>query len=187
MFVGLTTNRQADGDCRKLRLAAGRDGIRPSGRATLGLDSLDGQRNRQGIRRVPMPIAGGGPIRRWAEALRRLSTPGNRRLEWQNFPPSFGSSSLCGHRATLLAAQQRGPCTRNRVRLGAQRAASRRTSHVMVAVCELGSLKYSGCFQTKEFSNSWVFRSLNLRHNLLSLQSNLNLLLFWDEFTVSER
>jgi hypothetical protein len=25
-----------------------------------------------------MPIAGGGPIRRWAEALRRLSTPGNR-------------------------------------------------------------------------------------------------------------
>ena len=27
---------------------------------------------------MPMPIAGGGPIRRWAEALRRLSTPGNR-------------------------------------------------------------------------------------------------------------
>ena len=78
MFVGLPTDRQADGDCRKLRLAAGRDGIRPSGRTTLGLDSLDGQRNRQGIRRVPMPIAGGGPIRRWAEALRRLSTPGNR-------------------------------------------------------------------------------------------------------------
>src|SRR3954447_5708173 len=56
-------------------------------------------------------------------------------------------------------------CTRNGVRLGAQRAESRRTSHVIVAVCKLGSLKYSGYFQTEEFSNSWVFRSLNLRHN----------------------
>src|SRR5690349_1112253 len=41
--------------------------------------------------------------------------------------------------------------------LGAQRAASGRTSHVILAVCKLGSLKYSGCLQTEEFSNTWTF------------------------------